>query len=57
MFYPGPEAEVLALATLALASSRHAKVGWEMVECGIAIIEGPPGAEFCSLAPPTDCLS
>jgi hypothetical protein len=38
-----PAAEILALAALPLASSRHAKVGWELAGYGIAIIEGPPG--------------
>jgi hypothetical protein len=39
----GPAAEVLALAALALAADRHATLGRELLELGIAIIEGPDG--------------
>jgi len=39
----GPAAEVLALAALALATDRHATLGRELLELGIAIIEGPDG--------------
>jgi hypothetical protein len=37
----GPAAEVLALAALALATDRYATLGRELLELGIAIIEGP----------------
>jgi hypothetical protein len=37
----GPAAEVLALAALALATDRYAMLGRELLELGIAIIEGP----------------
>ena len=43
----GPAAEVLALAALALATDRYATLGRELLELGIAIIEGPPD-EGCS---------
>jgi hypothetical protein len=39
----GPAAEVLALAALALATDRYATLGRELLELGIAIIEGPDG--------------
>ena len=42
----GPAAEVLALAALALATDRYATLGRELLEFGIAIIEGPD--EGCS---------
>jgi hypothetical protein len=42
----GPAAEVLALAALALATDRYAMLGRELLELGIAIIEGPD--EGCS---------
>jgi hypothetical protein len=39
----GPAAEVFALAALALATDRYATLGRELLEFGIAIIEGPDG--------------
>ena len=39
----GPAAEVLALAALALATDRYTTLGRELLELGIAIIEGPYG--------------
>jgi hypothetical protein len=39
----GPAAEVLGLAALALATERYAMLGRELLEFGIAIIEGPDG--------------
>jgi hypothetical protein len=39
----GPAAEVLALAALALATRRYATLGRELLDIGIAIIEGPDG--------------
>jgi hypothetical protein len=42
----GPATEVLALAALALATDRHAMLGRELLELGIAIIEGSD--EGCS---------
>jgi hypothetical protein len=55
IFWPG--GGHLALAALALASFRYAKVGGELVGYGIAIIEGP--AEEClgALDLPADHLS
>lgn len=38
---PGPSTELLALAALALTSAHHTKVGWELVDYAIAIIQGP----------------
>jgi hypothetical protein len=39
----GPAAEVFALAALALATDRYAMLGRELLEFGIAIVEGPDG--------------
>jgi predicted small integral membrane protein len=37
-----PAAEILALAALALASSRYERVGGDFLEYGIVAVEGPP---------------